>query len=243
MVSYDVYFEIKKMMKNMIKIVLISMLFSCSFAHAKESLSPEQIQLKKDQIQFKQYIPQNYVLYEAVKGDLNKDRKNDLVLIVKATDPKKWIDHEYRGKLDRNRRGIMVFLNEKNGYKKVVENLYAFSSENEEGGVYYAPELWFEIKKNNLYVRYAHGRYGWWGYTFRLDGQDLRLIGYDSSDNHGPYVQSETSVNFITSKKVIRQNTNEDPEGDPKFKEKWSKVNTQPIYLSKIKDFDELDFE
>lgn len=182
-------------------------------------------------------------MFEAVKGDLNKDGQNDLVLIVKATDPKKWVDHEYRGKLDRNRRGIMVFLNEKSGYKKVVENLSAFSSENEEGGVYYAPELWFEIKKNNLYVRYAHGRYGWWGYTFRLDGQDLRLIGYDSSDNHGPYVQNETSVNFITSKKVIRQNINEDPEGDPKFKEKWSKVNTQPIYLSKIKDFDELDFE
>lgn len=221
-----------------VSLILLSPLLS-----AQESLTKEQIQLQKDQAKYKALIPAKYTLFEAIKGDLNKDGQADLVVIVKATDPKKWVDHEYRGKLDRNRRGIIVFLNEKNTYKKVMENLSAFSSENEEGGVYYAPELWVEVKKNNLYVHYGHGRYGWWGYTFRLDGHDLRLIGYDLSNNHGPYVQSETSVNFITSKKVIRQNTNEDPEGDPKFKERWSKVNTQPIYLSKIKDFDELDFQ
>ena len=47
----------------------------------------------------------------------------------------------------------------------------------------------------------------------------MRLIGYDSSDNFGPYVNSETSVNFLTAKKLVRENLNKDPDSDPKFKE------------------------
>ena len=94
-----------------------------------------------------------------------------------------------------------------------------------------------------LNVHYGHGRYGYWNYSFRLQNQDLRLIGYDSSSNHGPYVESETSMNFLTDKKVIRKNLNEDPDSDPKFKETWSKAKNSPIYLSMIKDFDELNFE
>ena len=38
----------------------------------------------------------------------------------------------------------------------------------------------------------------------------MRLIGYDSSDNFGPYVNSETSVNFLTAKKLVRENLNKD---------------------------------
>ena len=203
----------------------------------------EEIQLQKDKLKYKAYIPAKYVLFEAIQGDLNNDGIQDLVLIVKATDPTQWVNHEYRGKLDRNRRGMIVLLKEKGAYKKLTQNLSAFSSENEEGGVYFAPELWLEINKGLLNVHYGHGRYGYWNYSFRLQNQDLRLIGYDSSSNHGPYVESETSINFLTNKKVIRKNLNEDLDGDPKFKETWSKAKISPIYLSIIKDFDELNFE
>lgn len=210
---------------------------------AQTSASPEQIKLQKDRLKYQAYIPEKYVLFEAVEGDLNKDAKNDLVLIVKSTDPKQWVMDEYRGKLDRNRRGLIVLLNENGKYKKLLQNLSCFSSENEDGGVYFAPDLMLAIEKNKLLVNYGHGRYGWWGYSFRVEGNDLRLIGYESSENHGPYIQSETSINFLTAKKLVRQNLNEDPEADPKFKETWSKINFAPIYLSKIKDFDELYFD
>ena len=203
----------------------------------------EEIQLQKDKIKYKAYIPAKYVLFEAIQGDLNNDGIQDLVLIVKATDPTQWVNHEYRGKLDRNRRGMIVLLADKGKYKPILSNLSCFSSENEEGGVYFAPELWLEINKGLLNVHYGHGRYGYWNYSFRLQNQDLRLIGYDSSSNHGPYVESETSMNFLTDKKVIRKNLNEDPDSDPKFKETWSKAKNSPIYLSMIKDFDELNFE
>ena len=203
----------------------------------------EEIKLKKDNIKYKAYLPKNYVLFEAIEGDLNKDGKQDLVLIVKGTDAKQWVEHEYQGKLDRNRRGILVLLNENGAYKKIVQNLRAFLSENEEGGVYFPPELSVEINKNKLFIHYGHGRYGWWSYSFRLENNDMRLIGYENSSNYGPYVSSETSINLLTRKKLYRKNMNEVGDEDPRFKETWSKVNFAPIYLSKIKDFDELMME
>ena len=138
---------------------------------------------------------------------------------------------------------MIVLLNAKGRYQKVVQNLSLFSSENEDGGVYFAPELVPSIEKGLLKLHYAHGRYGYWAYQFRLEGRDMRLIGYDSSDNFGPYVNSETSVNFLTAKKLVRENLNKDPDSDPKFKEAWSKVNVAPMYLSKIQDIDDLSFE
>ena len=223
-------------------LMLSTLLFIPRITFAEQPTA-EQIQLQKDKLKYKAYIPAKYVLFEAIQGDLNKDDIQDLVLIVKATDSTQWVNHEYRGKLDRNRRGMIVLLADKGKYKPILSNLSCFSSENEEGGVYFAPELWVSVEKGLLNVHYGHGRYGYWNYSFRLHNQDLRLIGYDDSSNHGPYVESETSINFLTNKKVIRKNLNEDPDGDPKFKETWSKAKVSPIYLSTIKDLDELNFE
>jgi len=125
----------------------------------------------------------------------------------------------------------------------LIQALQDDFSENEDGGVYFAPELVPSIEKGLLKLHYAHGRYGYWAYQFRLEGRDMRLIGYDSSDNFGPYVNSETSVNFLTAKKLVRENLNKAPDSDPKFKETWSKVNVAPMYLSTIQDIDDLSFE
>lgn len=231
------------MMKSLLLSLCLvwSSLFFVSERVCAEPLTAEQIKLEKDKVKYKAYVPKTYHLFEAVEGDFNKDGLNDLVLIVKATDPSQWVNHEYRGKLDRNRRGIIVLFNQKGSYKKVIDNLSCFSSENEEGGVYFASDLWFEIKNNVLNINYAHGRYGAWGYSFRLEKNDMRLIGYDDTNNHGPYIESQTSINFLTAKKLERKNMNQDPEGDPRFKETWSKINVKPIFLSEIKNFDELN--
>lgn len=201
----------------------------------------EQQQLKKDRVLYKHHLPQGFSLFQAVKGDLNQDGRDDVVLIVKGTDPKQWMNNQFQERVDRNRRGIIVLLNHQGQYQPFTQNLNAFSSENEDGGVYFPPELWIEIKNNKLKINYAHGRYGGWGYTFRIEAQDMRLIGYDSASHFGPLVQRENSINFLTQKRLERINTHEDAEREPIFKEVWTKVNTTPIYLSKIKDFDELD--
>ena len=119
-----------------------------------------------------------------------------------------------------------------------------FYSENEDGGVYFPPVLSISIKDNKLYFDYTHGRYGYWQYTFRYQALDFVLIGYDASENYGPIVQKVTSINFLTKKKLTRDNLNKDNEasGDENFKDTWENIDIQKLYkLSEIKDFEELD--
>lgn len=190
---------------------------------------------------FTAFLPKGYVLFEQLSGDLNKDGLEDKVLIIKGTDKSKVIQDEYRGTLDRNRRGIIILLNKNGQYQSALKNYACFSSENEDGGVYFAPELAIEIKKGNLYVHYGHGRYGYWAYTFRLKDADFEMIGYDES-NGGPVTHSTTSINFLTKKKQERVNTNENAQsGEEVFKETWSNITLpKRIQLSAIKDFDTL---
>lgn len=190
------------------------------------------------------FIPKGYILFEQVSGDLNKDGLEDKILVIKGTDKSKVIQDEYRGTLDRNRRGIIVLFNKKDHYELAVKNYDCFSSENEDGGVYFAPELSVEIKKGNLYVHYGHGRYGYWEYTFRFKDTDFELIGYDES-NGGPVTHSTTSINFLTKKKQERVNTNENAQsGEEVFKETWSNIAIgKRLKLSAIKDFDTLSID
>lgn len=188
------------------------------------------------------FIPQGYVLYEKVFGDLNKDNQEDCILIIKGTNKENIVKNRFDEVVDRNRRGIVILFKTENGYQKNTENLDCFYSENEDGGVYYAPQLSFEVKEGNLYIHYEHGRYGRWKYTFRFQDSQFKLIGYDAS-NGGAVTNSETSINFLTKKRLIRENINEEAEGnDEVFKETWSKIIIEKLLsLSEIKDFEELD--
>ena len=246
-------------MKNYISFssIILSLLInvSCNKSKTKEETSEikDTIKAKNDlpvkpisTSEFKNkptdFVPKGYVVFDKIFGDLNKDGLEDCVIIIKGTDKSKFVNDEYQGVLDRNRRGIIVLLNKNGNYELATKNYDCFSSEHEEGGVYYAPELGFEIAKGNIYINYAHGRYGYWEYTFRYQNSDLELIGYDDSENRGPVINSETSINYLTRTKIFNENTNEDAEsGDEVFKKTVTKINrTRLIKLSEIKDFDEL---
>jgi hypothetical protein len=134
----------------------------------------------------------------------------------KGTDRDKFVKDEYRRELDRNRRGIIIAFKSQNGYGHVLENRNCFSSENEDGGVYFAPELGVTISKGNLCVHYAHGRYGYWTDSFRYQSSDFELIGYDYSQNRGPVVERSVGINLVAKKMRIRENVNENAEGGTK---------------------------
>jgi len=190
------------------------------------------------------FLPKGYVIFEKINGDLNKDGLEDCVLVIKATNKSKIITDRYGKKIDRNRRGIIVLFSKKKHYELAMKNNDCFSSENEDGGGYFAPELSVEIKKGNLYAHYGHGRYGYWQYIFRCQNSDFELIGYDAS-NGGAVIESETSINFLTKKKQEKVNTNKNAQGgDEVFKETWRNIKVnRKIKLSEIKDFDELDMD
>lgn len=192
-----------------------------------------------------EFMPAGYVIFEEIRGDLNKDNQEDYVFIIKGTDKDQFVEDEYRGKLDRNRRGIIIALRNQNQYELALENRDCFSSENEDGGVYFAPELSVSITRGNLLVHYAHGRYGYWTYNFRYQNSDFELIGYDSNEDRGPVVERSTSINLMTRKMLVRKNVNENAEGgDEEFKEIWKKFTlSKPIKLREVADFDNFNVE
>ena len=245
-------------MKNKLlfaSLILALSIISCDNSKTKKGSTKPQdtLNIKKDSSKnlvskvekannFGDFVPKGYVIFDKLFGDLNKDGLEDCVIIIKGTDKSKVITDEYRSVLDRNRRGIIVLFNKDGNYEIASKNYSCFSSENEDGGVYYSPELDFEIKKGNLYINYAHGRYGYWSFIFRYQNSDFELIGYDSSNNTGPIVNSSTSINYITKKKIVNVNTNENAETEGEtFKETITKINASELLkLSEIKDFDEL---
>lgn len=242
-------------MKQITYILTIFLLASCGQQKSEPGITPvpdttvtnnkpigKDSFIVKNNINPTDFLPKGFVVSEKISGDLNKDGIKDCVLIIKGTSKKQIITDEYRGKLDRNRRGIIVLLNKKDHYELAVKNESCFSSENEDGGVYFPPELSVEIKKGNLYIQYGHGRYGNWEFNFRYQNSDLELIGYESS-NGGAVVESETSINFLTKIKLEKVNTNENAEGgDEVFKETSKKININKlIKLSEIEDFDNLN--
>jgi hypothetical protein len=202
-----------------------------------------QVEQKQNPIDF---LPKGFVVFEKITGDLNKDGVEDCVLVIKGTDNNHIITDEYRGQLDRNRRGIIVLFNKNGYYELAVKNYDCFSSENEDGGVYFAPDSSIEITNGNLYIHYGHGRYGYWRYTFRFQNSDLELIGYDA-DYRSNFVSDwvtfdQESINFLNKKKLIKKVIKVATDGKETYKETWKNVVINKlIRLSEIKDFDELD--
>ena len=188
-------------------------------------------------------IPEGYTLFEKISGDLNGDTIDDHVLIVKDTKKDKIVQHEYFGELDRNRRGILIYLSNNGNFDLVTKNLDCFSSENEDGGGYFAPELSVETQKGHLVLHYGHGKYGYWTYSFRYQNSDFELIEYFSASHRGSVLLRETSINFLTKKKLVRENIKEigEHEGHVVFEEKREDIAMDTLHkLSEIKDFYDL---
>ena len=205
-----------------------------------------------DQKRITDFIPKGYKIFEKISGDLNKDGLDDCVLIIKATRKDGFVRNSFDKVVDRNRRGIIILFTEKDGYKLASKNYNCFSSENEDGGVYFSPELGVIIKDSKLYLHYYHGRYGYWEYCFRYQNSDFMLIGYEASHDRGPVVLFKTSINFLTGVEYDDENINaynfnadsdDDSEIDEVFKRTVVKLKKKPLMkLSEIEDFDELRY-
>ncbi|GHT47778.1 hypothetical protein AGMMS49965_25950 [Bacteroidia bacterium] len=180
-------------------------------------------------------------IFEKIAGDLNNDGEDDCVIITKQTRKSAFVTHESYGELDRNRRGLVIAFKEGEEYNTVLAVPDCFSSENEDGGAYIAPDLYITIKRGNLLIHYGHGRYGEWHYTFRYRNSDFELIGYDESNSNGPVIDSSVSINFLTKKKQKLVNTDPDADsGYEVFEETWKDIDLTNgiVKLTDIDDFD-----
>lgn len=224
--------------RHVIKLLCMVSLVSPSLSYANEQT--------QEKILAENFIPDGYSLQYIVNGDLNDDGLEDALLLVKKVDKENHVINNHGDAVDRNRRGIIILLKKQDSsYRVSVQNMDAFSSDFEDGGMYYAPELLIDIKENKLYIHYKHGRYGNWMYTFKNKADDFELIGYNQNEHFGPIISTEISINFLTQKRLVRDNINKYKENadelDPVFTDTWEDLpNNKTIKLSQITDFDSL---
>ncbi len=233
-------------MKELVCSICALFLWGCESKSTTSSVAEQ----SKDSVE-KQFVSKpedavksEYTIVEKIKGDLNQDGQADYVFIVKGTQ-KEYITTENGTTVDNNRRGILVVLQRKNKWEVLVKNYTCLPSLKEKVSVYMNPEISFSIARNNFYVHYSHGRYGYWKYTFRYRKNQMVLIGYDAVDKNGAVIQQEISINFNNKKRLIRTNLRATSSvEESEFREQWDTLPKVPNYvLDKISDFDTLDRE
>ena len=153
-------------------------------------------------------LPNQTALYDAIKGDLNKDGIEDVAVVTQETFKDKFMpfsegcdestkDDKWCQIVNKNRRGIVILLSNGDKYEAVVTKRDIFESPHEDGGAYDPPELAVEIENSELKFFYRHGKYGYWVYVFALDGKDFRLVKYFSSVNNGPMSEYIVQMDFV----------------------------------------------
>ena len=212
------------------------------------------------------FIPKGWKKLIVEKGDLNKDKIDDVVLVIEKNDPKnfkKIEDSSRSNPMNFNPRIILVLFKDKNSkYTLVAKNDKNFIvspgyASEEELETLDSPDYndnlskAIIIKNNTLriftladYIKAATST----TYIFRYQNNRFELIGLDAQSILGDTEYANTrnySINFST-KKLIIHNMSEKLESNVKKEEKIEKnLNITEIYsldtMSETSGIDILD--
>ena len=202
---------------------------------------------------YKSFIPKGWKEHSKVVGDVNKDKVNDMVLVIEEVNNANIILNESLGKdtLNTNPRTLLVLFGDKNkGYQLKTSNAKFLPSEDDaesrcladplsEGGISIEKGL---IKINmNYWLSCGSWYVTNYNYTFRYQNEKFELIGLDCYSFHRASGESSTtSINFSTKKKQVITGTNEFEGGKPK--EKWSAIKVGKLFnLAQISTDDVLE--
>lgn len=177
----------------------------------------------------KDFVPNNWKIYDQAEGDLNKDKKSDIVLIIEDTNPKNILKNEYLGSpmLNLNPRYLLILFKTSNGYDLVEINKTFLPSENDqESPCLFDPlsDGGIDIKNGvfTLSLNYWMSCGSWYTstnhYKFRYQKNNFELIGFDAQEFHRASGEmSSVSINFSTKKMSITTGGNmfgEDADGN-----------------------------
>lgn len=170
------------------------------------------------------FVPQGWQLEASAAGDLDRDGRSDIAMVLKMDDPANVLPNEglCGDTIDTNPRILAVALAERGGgYRLGTSNQELIPRRDNACAVdwFGAPE---QLSITRGAVRIDLERFmsaGGWdmgttSFTFRWEGEDLRLIGYDFSNvkrNTGD--TAGLSVNYITGRaKLTRGRLDSDRE-------------------------------
>ena len=177
------------------------------------------------------------------KGDLNKDKLEDVAIIIEKDDKKNIKKNDSFGpeELNLNPRILLVLFKEKDGtYSLAAKNDKAFiKSEGNEDNPALMDTLDDIIIKNNV-LKIVFNYFmsaGSWGtsrdtYIFRFQNNRFELIGYDRNSYMRNTGEEEgVSINFSINKAKITTGGNifDEKENHPKVK--WENINIKKKYI------------
>lgn len=140
-------------------------------------------------------------------GDFDSDGRMDYMVIVKGTKEENFVECEWQedSLIDRNPRGYVLVMNRDDQYVVTSYNYECFPSENEDGGVYFPPELYIEYyhRTHVLDVTYSHGRYGSWSFYFKYRDGDFVLVK-DCSDESLSWITETVYWECVDYEKLIK---------------------------------------
>lgn len=185
---------------------------------------------------FDSWVPPGWKLISSAIGDLNQDRADDAVLVVEEVNAANLLDNEGGGPpvLNLNPRRLIVLLNHQSGYQEFMTRDNLLPSEHSQENPCLEDPLLSEggvsIERGRILIELGTwlscGSYGVsrQTFTFRLESERLRLIGYDHSEfsrNSGDV--TEFSVNYLTGKKKATTGGNMFEDTTPS--ESWRRIS------------------
>ena len=184
----------------------------------------------------KQLAPAGWFVLSSAEGDLNKDGKPDIALVIEKQKIDVQILKENGKVLHNNPRKLMVLFNTIQGYKPVAENAMLPPAEQQNSCLMdpLAETEGVVIKKHLLSIEFSYfmscGGWEWpkHRYTFRWQNKKFELIGFDYSSFHrASGEETHKSYNFSTKKRkeIMGGNMFEDSKTQIKWSNFQSKFN------------------
>lgn len=215
---------------------ILSLFLICSLFTFGETF-PEKAKTVND------FIPKGWKSILTAKGDLNKDKLEDVAVVIEKDDKANIVKNEHLGSeyLNLNPRMLLILFRQKDGN-------YTLAGKNDKGfikseGDKESPALMdtldeISIKDNILKIKFNYFlSAGSWAvtqniYTFRFQNKKFELIGFDNNSymrNSGN--QEEFSINFSTNKVKITTGGNMFDEKANKPKEEWKAIKAKKKYV------------
>ena len=215
---------------------ILSLFLICSFYTFSENFPQKAKSINT-------FIPKGWKELLVTKGDLNKDKLEDVAIIIEKDDKKNIKKNDGFGpeELNLNPRILLVLFKEEDGtYSLVAKNDKAFiKSEGNEDNPALMDTLDDIIIKNNV-LKIVFNYFmsaGSWGtsrdtYIFRFQNNRFELIGYDRNSYMRNTGEEEgVSINFSINKAKITTGGNifDEKENHPKVK--WENINIKKKYI------------
>ncbi|ASS40149.1 hypothetical protein [Fusobacterium sp. oral taxon 203] len=219
------------------KLFFILLLFLISSIYVFGENFPQKAKTVND------FIPKGWKKILTTNGDLNKDKLEDIVIVIEKEDKKNIKKNDGFGpeELNLNPRILLVLFKQKDGtYILASKNDKGFiKSEGNDDNPALMDTLDDIIIKNNvlkIVFNYFMSAGSWWTstnvYIFRFQNNVFELIGYESNAYMRNTGEEEgTSINFSTNKAKITTGGNifEEKENNPK--DEWRYLKFEKKYI------------